>query len=143
MEANLGPGRSRERWSLAMPTEIERIVQLICSTWRRNETCRRGVCRRYGYCLPPRIPHDRRLFRCPFDSDDNWPRRHAVVEKFAERLIKVAEAGCVARGVPSPFAPDPAPNHLDLTRPIHIPALLAAEKQAYAAMKAPAARRPY
>ena len=53
----------------------------------------------------------------------------------AERLIKAGEAGCAARGVPSRFAPDPAPDHLDLTRPIDISALLAAEKEAYAALR--------
>jgi hypothetical protein len=118
-----------------MPTEIEKIVQLVCSTLRSTGSCRRGVCRRYGYCLPPRAPDNCRLFRCPFDSSDAWPRRHAVVEKLAERLIKVAEAGSAARGVPSRLAPDPAPDHLDLTRPIDIPALLAAEQEAYATMR--------
>ena len=106
-----------------MPTEIEKVVQLACSALRKNESCRRGVCRRYGYCLPPRVPGDRRLFRCPFDSSGDWPRRHAVVQQLAERLIKAGEAGCAARGVPSRFAPGPAPDHLDLTRPIDIPAL--------------------
>jgi hypothetical protein len=126
-----------------MPTELERIVQLVCSTSRRNETCRRGVCRRYGYCLPPRVRYNRRLFRCPFDADDTWPRRHAIVEKLAERLIKAGEAGCATRGVPSPFAPEPVPDHLDLTRPFDAAALLAAEKEAYAEMKAAAVERPY
>ena len=126
-----------------MPTELEKIVQLVCSTSRRNESCRRGVCRRYGYCLPPRLPSNRRLFRCPFDADDTWPRRHAVVEKLAERLIKVADAGSAARGVPSPFAPEPALDHLDLNRPFDAVAMLAAEKEAFAEMKAAAARSPY
>jgi hypothetical protein len=118
-----------------MPTEIEKVVQLVCSTLRRTGSCRRGVCRRYGYCLPPRSPGDRCLYRCPFDSSDTWPRRHAVAGKLAKRLIQAAEAGSAARGVPSRFAPDPAPDHLDLTRPIDIPTLLAAEKEAYAALR--------
>ena len=118
-----------------MPTQIDKVVQLICSTLRSTESCRRGVCRRHGYCLPPRAPDNCRLFRCPFDSSDTWPRRHAVVGKLAERLIKAAEAGSAARGVPSRLAPDPAPDHLDLTRPIDIPAQLAAEKEAYAALR--------
>jgi hypothetical protein len=61
---------------------------------------------------------------------------------FAERLIKASEAGSAARGVPSHFAPEPAPDHLDLTRPFDAAALLAAEKEAYAEMKV-ASRRPY
>lgn len=126
-----------------MPTELEKIVQLICSTKRRNASCRRGICRRYGYCLPPRVPYDRNLFRCSFDSDDVWPRRHAVVAMLAEHLIKAADEGAAARGVPSPFAPEPAPDHLDLTRPFDAAALLAAEKEAYAEIKAAAAGRSY
>ena len=61
----------------------------------------------------------------------------------AERLIKAAEGGYAARGVPSPFAPEPAPDHLDLTRPFDAAELLAAEKEAYAAMKEEAAGRSY
>jgi hypothetical protein len=52
----------------------------------------------------------------------------------AERLIKASEAGSAARGVPSPFAPELAPDHLDLTRSFDAAALLAAEKEAYAEM---------
>jgi hypothetical protein len=124
--------------------ELERVIQLICSSGVRNASCRRGVCRRNGFCVPPPLPYDRRLFRCPFDPDDVWPRRHAVVAMLAERLIKVAEVGYYGpRGVPSPFAPEPALDHLDLTRPFDHVGLLKAEKEAYEEWKASAARRPY
>jgi hypothetical protein len=126
-----------------MPTELERLVQLVCSAQRRNDSCPRSLCRRYRYCVPPRLPHDRNLFRCPFDADDVWPRRHAVAQMLAERLITVGEAGYAARGVPSPFASEPAADHLDLTRPFDASALLTAEKEAYTEIKASAARRPY
>ena len=61
----------------------------------------------------------------------------------AERLIKAADEGSAARGVPSPFVPEPAPDHLDLTRPFDSAALLAAEEEAYAEMREAAARRSY
>jgi len=61
----------------------------------------------------------------------------------AERLIKVSEAGTAARGVPSPFSPEPLLDHLDLTRAFDAAALLAAEKEAYAEMKATATVRSY
>ena len=125
-----------------MPTLLERQVQLVCTIAERNEHCRRAVCLRYGYCVPPRAPEGRHLFRCRFDPDDIWPRRHAVARMLAERLMKEAEAAYAARGVPSPFAQEPAPDHLDLTRPFNAAALLAAEKEAYAEMKA-AARNSY
>ncbi len=107
-----------------MPTILEREVQLVCSTRRRNENCRRAVCRRYGFCVPPRHEEHRGFYRCPFDTDDAWLNRVGVVGKIAARLMKVAETGCAARGVPLPFAPPPVPDHLDLTKRLDVAALL-------------------
>jgi hypothetical protein len=126
-----------------MPTEIGKIVQLVCSAGQKSEACRRGICRRNRYCAPPRVAYDRNLFRCRFDSDDLWPRRHAVAKMLAERLIKVGEVGYAARGKPSPFAPEPELDHLDLTRPFDTAALLTAEKEAYEEWRAAAASRSY
>ena len=126
-----------------MPTELQRLLQLVCSTKQRNESCPRALCRRYRYCVPPRLHYDRNLFRCRFDSAELWPRRHAVAKMLAERLIKATEMDYAARGVPSPFAPEPELDHLDLTWPFDAPALLAAEKEAYAERKQGAARDAY
>jgi hypothetical protein len=92
--------------------------------------------------VPPRLRNDRNLYRCRLDPDDLWPRRHAVAKMLAERMIKAAEAGYAAREVPSPFAPEPALDHLDLTRAFDADALLAAEKEAYEEWKK-AARNGY
>jgi hypothetical protein len=119
-----------------MPTQLERVIQLVCSTAQRNESCPRALCRRYRYCVPPRVAYDRNLYRCPLDPEDLWPRRHAVAKMLAERLIMVGQAGYAARGKPSPFAPEPELDHLDLTRPFDTAALVAAEKEAYEKWKA-------
>ena len=66
-----------------------------------------------------------------------------MAQKLAERLIKAAEAGYAARRVASPFAPEPTADHLDLTRPFDAAALLAAEKEAYAEMRASAVGNSY
>jgi hypothetical protein len=58
-------------------------------------------------------------------------------------MVKVVEAGCAARGEPSPLAPQPAPDHLDLTRPFDAAGLLEAEKEACEEWKASAPCRPY
>ena len=107
-----------------MPTILERVVQLVCSIGQRNEGCRRAVCRRYRLCVPPRDVNHEHFYRCPFDADDAWLIRAGVVGKLAERLMKVAETSCAARGLPSPFAPPPVPDHLDLTKPLDLAALL-------------------
>ena len=108
-----------------MPTLLERTFQLGCSTRKRNEHCRRNVCRRYGYCVPPRDDDNAHFYRCPYDSDDLWLNRAAAVGKLAQRLKKAAETHYAERGLPSPFAPKPVPDHLDLTRPLDFAALLA------------------
>ena len=112
-----------------MPKPLERQVQLLCSTRRRNERCVRAVCRRYGYCVPPRDEEHQFFFRCPFDAEDAWLNRVGVVGKIAARLMKIADAGYSARGQPSPFAPPPASDHLDLTKPLDVAALLAARPE--------------
>src|SRR4051812_38867541 len=107
-----------------MPKMLDRIIQLGCSTRNHNEKCRRNVCRRYRCCVPPRATDDAHLYRCPYDSDDLWSDRAAIVGKVAARLMKVAEASSDARGLPSPFALKPVPDHLDLAKPLHFAALL-------------------
>ena len=107
-----------------MPTLLERIVQLGCSTRKHNEDCRRKICGRYGYCVPPRDFEHQSLYRCPFDADDAWLDRASAVGKIAERLKKIAEDGQSARGEPSPFTPKSVPDHLDLTKPLDFAALL-------------------
>jgi hypothetical protein len=108
-----------------MPTMLEREVQLLCSIRARDKNCRRAICRRYGYCVPPRDYEHQSFYRCPFDDEDAWLNRVDVVGKVAERLMKVAEASNAARGLPSPLAPKPIPDHLDLTKPLDVAALLA------------------
>jgi hypothetical protein len=108
-----------------MPTLLERIAQLGCSTRKHNENCRRKVCRRYGYCMPLREQDHAHLYRCPYDLDDLWFDRAAAVGKVCARLMKVAETRSAARGLPSPFAPRPVPDHLDLSKPLDVAALLA------------------
>jgi hypothetical protein len=107
-----------------MPAMLARILQLVCSAGRRDEYCRRAVCRRYRYCVPPRDPDNESLFRCPFDDFDAGDRRVDAAGTIARRLIKAAEAGYAARGQPSPFA-SPASDPLDLTQPLDAAALLA------------------
>ena len=107
-----------------MPAELGRFLQLVCSAGRRKYYCRRPVCRRYRYCVPPRDPDNENLFRCPFDEDDAWERRADAAGTIALRLTKAAEAGYAARGQPSPFA-SPAADPLDLTKPLDVAALFA------------------
>jgi hypothetical protein len=108
-----------------VPNPLERQVQLLCSTLRRNDSCDRAVCRRYGFCVPPRDEEHQAFFRCPFDAEDAWLNRVGVVGKIRARLMKIAEARCTARSLPSLFAPRPVPDHLDLTKPLDVAALLA------------------
>ena len=112
-----------------MPAMLGRILQLVCSAGERKAYCRRAVCRRHRYCVPPRDPDEANLFRCPYDHDDDaLERRAGAAGKIAARLIKVAEAGYDARGDPSPFAA-PAADPLDLTQPLDLAALLAAPQE--------------
>jgi hypothetical protein len=112
-----------------MPAMLGRILQLVCSAGERKAYCRRAVCRRYRYCVPPRNRDDANLFRCPYDHDDDaWERRAGAAGTIARRLIKVAEAGYAARCEPSPFAA-PAADHLDLTQPLDVAALIAAPQE--------------
>jgi hypothetical protein len=114
-------GETMER--ALMPTLLERTVQLGCSAARPHLGCRRGICRRYRLCVPPRDPKHCGFYRCPFDSDDAWESRADLVEKIAARLMKIADAGYAARGEPLRFAPAPPPDHLDLTKPLEVAAL--------------------
>ena len=106
-----------------MPTPLERILQLACSAARPHLGCRRGICRRYRLCVPPRDRKHCGFYRCPFDSADAWQSRADLVEKIAARLMKAADAGHAARGLPSRFAPAPVVDHLDLTKPLDFAAL--------------------
>jgi len=105
-----------------MPDLLQRTLQLACSARQRKACCRRKICRRYGFCVPPRDEEIPELFRCPYDDRNEWPKRVEPAFKIAERLKKVAEAACAARGQKSPFA-TPAPHHLDITRPLDVAAL--------------------
>ena len=96
--------------------------------------CRRTACsapaRRIPtlqYCVPPRDGETPGHFRCPFDRNDLWEGRATVATKIAERLAKVAEKYCSARGLPSPFSTRAAVDHLDLAEPLDIAALRAAK----------------
>jgi hypothetical protein len=104
---------------------LKRTMQLAFAAGARHRRCRRAVCSRFGYCLPPADKQTPSHFRCPFDESDAWEIRANVAAKIAERLIKVAERNCSARGVPSPFSPPPPADHLDLTKPLDIAALRA------------------
>lgn len=111
-----------EYWTV--PTLLERIVQLSCSAGIRHKGCRRPVCRRLRLCMPPRDRQNPAFRRCPFDTHQAWTGRVGAMEKIAERMIKVAEKAHAARGMPSPFAPKPIADHLDLSKPLDVAALI-------------------
>ena len=98
------------------PTQLSRIVQMICSIGLRHKHCRRAVCQRGRICTPPRHKWEPALFRCPFDEEQEWRHRRIVVGLLSERLKKLYEGAQAARGLPSPFA-HPVVDHLDLARP--------------------------
>ena len=110
-----------------MQTLLERTIQLAFAAGPRHVHCRRAVCRRFRHCVPPRDGETPGRFRCPFDSNDLWESRAAVATKIAERLTKVAEKHCSARGLPSPFSTPVAVDHLDLAKPLDVAALRAAK----------------
>jgi hypothetical protein len=66
--------------------------------------------------MPPRHKWEPTLFRCPFDEEQEWRHRAVVVGLLSERLKKISEEACAARGTSSPFA-QPVVDHLDLARP--------------------------
>ena len=107
------------------PTQLNRIVQGICAIGLAHKHCRRGVCRRTRICMPPRHKWEPTLFRCPFDEEEKWRHRAVLVGLFSERLKKISEEACAARGTPSPFA-EPVVDHLDLTQPFDAAALFKA-----------------
>jgi hypothetical protein len=126
---HLGPFRAAGAMERAfMPDMLARVMQLVCSAGPRSRYCRRAVCHRYRYCVPPRDPDDESLFYCPHDEYDAWERRADAAATIARRLMKAAEAGYAARGEPSPFAP-PAADPLDLTKPLDVAALLAEQPE--------------
>jgi hypothetical protein len=110
-----------------MQTLLDRTIQLAFAAGPRNAHCRRAICRRFRHCVPPRDGDTPGHFRCPFDNDDLWECRATVATKISERLIKVAEKYCSARGLPSPFATPAAVDHLDLAKPLDVATLRAAK----------------
>jgi hypothetical protein len=75
-------------------------------------------------CTPPRDVDG--LFHCPHDDWKSWQHRLEVTDKLIERLQKIADKAHAARGLPPPFASPVPADHLDLTKPFDVVALLAA-----------------
>lgn len=110
-----------------MSNEITQLLQLAFSSGIRHDYCRRPACRRAGYCVPPRDPARQNLFACPFEPFEIWCERGEAAEKVAARLRHMIDAKRARRGRPPLFAPPPPPgpaDHLDLSKPLDIEALL-------------------
>lgn len=107
-----------------MKSDVRSLFQIVFSIVERHPRCRRGICRRYRRCVPPRDPRGALLYRCRFDSAQKWEEREGVARIVLERLMKRVEARYAALGIPVPHASAPAPDHLDLARPLDSAALL-------------------
>ncbi len=103
--------------------QVELIVQRAFSAVARHKDCRRAICLRHPYCMPPRSAVHPSVFRCPFDSEENWQMRFAAVQKLSERMKRILERQLAALGKPSPFEPPPEPDLLDIDRPLDLAAL--------------------
>jgi len=108
-----------------MPKAFERILQMTFSIGERDRWCRRGLCKRYRLCIPPRHREHDGLYRCPADGDDEWLGRAEIGCKFLARIVKQQEAAYAAAGRSFPPLSPPPYDHLDLSRPLDLIALFA------------------
>ena len=103
--------------------QVELIVQRAFSAGARHKNCRRAICLRHPYCMPPRSTLHPSMFRCPFDTEEDWQMRFAAVQKLSERMKRILERQLSALGKPSPFEPPPEPDPLDIDQPLDLAAL--------------------
>ena len=103
--------------------QVELIVQRAFSAGARHKNCRRAICLRHPYCMPPRSTLHKSMFRCPFDTEEDWKMRFAAVQKLSERMKRILERQLSALGKPSPFAPPSEPDPLNIDRPLDVAAL--------------------
>ncbi len=103
--------------------QVELIVQRAFSAIARDKRCRRAICLHHGFCVPPRSKNHPSVFRCPFDSEEDWQMRFAAVQKLGERMKRILERQLSALGKPSPFEPPSEPDPLDIDQPLDLAAL--------------------